>query len=191
VDIRNSEKLQYYTERLYGIRKEKGLSLEQAGDLMKNSVYFGTMMVECGDADGLVSGSDSPTADTVRPALQIIKTREKFFRVSGLFIMDFNNKTLIFADCAVNIDPTAEELAQIAIDSAGTAKRFGIEPKIAMLSFSTNGSAKHERAEKVRKATEIVRKSRPDLVIDGEIQVDAAVVPDVAERKWPGQQLQG
>jgi phosphate acetyltransferase len=180
-----------YAEELYDLRKEKGMTLEEAHKTLQDFTYFATMMVHMGDADGLVSGAVHSTGDTVKPALQIIKTKDKYHKVSGLFLMFLDNKTYLFADCAVTINPTAEELAMIAMDSVKTARTFGIEPKVAMLSFSTKGSAKHEFVDKVVKATEIVQRSDPDLIIDGEIQVDAAIVPEVGTIKCPGCILKG
>lgn len=180
-----------YTEELFKLRKEKGLTRKQAKELLKDVDYFGTMMVQLDDADGMVTGAAFNTAHSVRPALQIIKTKEKFHKVSGMFFMTLENKVLLFADCAITIEPNSYELVQIAIDSAETAKRFGIKPKIAMLSFSTNGSAQHPTVDKVREAVSMIRDQRPDLIVDGEIQVDAAIVPSVAKRKCPGSPLKG
>ena len=164
---------------------------EDADRIVRDEVYFGTMMVYCNDADGLVGGALHTTAETVRPALQIIKTLEKYHKVSGLFLMKLRDKAYLFADCAINIAPNADELAMIAIDSANTARMFGISPRVAMLSFSTYGSAKHEIVDKVRNAVSIVKNKRPDLIIDGEMQVDAAIVPFVAKIKCPKSILKG
>jgi len=192
IDPKNTDKLEKYAENLYQKRKEKGMTKEDAVELLKTKVnYFGTMMVETGDADGMISGTTWSTADTIRPALQIIKTKEKFHKVSGLFFMVFEKRLLLFADAAVMIDPNSHELADITIDTAETAKKFGIEPRIAMLSFSTHGSAKHPDVDKVVEATKIVNHKRPDLVCEGEMQVDAALVPEVCERKFPGSKLKG
>lgn len=180
-----------YAEELYKLRKEKGMSIVEAHQTLQDFTYFATMMVHLGDADGLVSGAIHSTGDTVKPALQIIKTKDKYHKVSGLFLMILEKKTYLFADCAVTINPTAEELAMIAIDSEKTAKKFGINPKVAMLSFSTKGSAKHEFVDKVVKATEIVKKLDPGLIVDGEMQVDAAIVPEVGTIKCPGCMLKG
>jgi phosphate acetyltransferase len=180
-----------YAEELYSLRKDKGMTLVEAHQTLQDFSYFATMMVHMGDADGLVSGAIHSTGDTVKPALQIIKTKDKYHKVSGLFLMLLENKTYLFADCAVTINPTAEELAMIAMDSVKTSRKFGIEPKVAMLSFSTKGSAKHEFVDKVVKATEIVQKLEPNLIIDGEMQVDAAIVPEVGTIKCPGCLLKG
>ncbi|MBI2638812.1 phosphate acetyltransferase [Candidatus Peregrinibacteria bacterium] len=180
-----------YAEALFDLRKDKGMTLDEAMKLMKDRNYFGVMTVKIGEADGLISGANCPSHETLRPALQIIKTKEKFHKVSGFFFMVLGNKLLLFADCMVNIEPNSHELMEIAIDSAETAKRFGIEPRIAMLSFSTNGSAKHPSVDRVREATQMIRFHRPDLICDGEMQVDAALVPDVCARKFPDSRVPG
>ena len=182
----NSEKLEEYAEELYDIRKKNGMTLDKARETLKDETYFGTMMVHKGDADGLVSGAVHTTAHTVRPALQIIKTKEKYHRVSGLFLMFVRRKVYFFADCAININPDADTLADIAIDSEKTAKKFGIEPRVAMLSFSTHGSGGDNPViQKMRKAIDIVKKRMPRLNIDGEMQVDAAIDPVVCKVKCP------
>lgn len=186
-----SEKLNEYAEKFYELRKNKGITEEQALKIVQDFNYFGTMMVYLDEADGMVSGTTYPTADTIRPALQIIKTKEKFHKVSGVFFLVLENRLLLFADTAVVIEPNSHELAEIAIDTAETAKKFCLDPKIAMLSFSTAGSAHHPNVDKVREATEIVKSRRPDLVVEGEMQVDAALVPKVAKRKFPKSKLQG
>ncbi len=191
VDPNYFEKMDLYAEKLVEVRKYKGMTIEKAKELLKDPCYFGTMMVYMGDADGLVSGCTHSTAKTVIPALQIIKTHEKFHKVSGLFLMMYDDRILLFADCAITINPDAKDLADIAIDSANTAKKFGIEPKVAMLSFSTMGSAKHPMVDKVREATKIVKDRYPDLIIEGEMQVDAAIVPKVAQIKCPDSIIQG
>jgi phosphate acetyltransferase len=180
-----------YAAALFELRKNKGMTLDEAKKLVEDINYFAVMVVEMNEVDGLVSGATSSTGSTVRPALQIIKTKEKFHKVSGIFFMVMENRLLLFADCAVNIDPNSHDLADIAIDTAETAKRFGIEPKVAMLSFSTNGSAKHPMVDKVREAILLIKDRRPDLIIDGEMQVDAALVPEVAARKYPKSKIQG
>ncbi len=186
-----SEKQKYYAEKFYQIRKHKGMTLGEATKIMLRDEYFGTMMVHLGDADGLIAGAVHTTAETVRPALQIIKTKEKYHRVSGLFIMKLHDEFYLFADCSININPNSEELAQIGIDSMKTAKNFGIKPRVAFLSFSTHGSAKHENIDKVRKAAEIMSKKYPKAIVDGELQVDAAIVPFVAKIKCPQSKLKG
>lgn len=153
--------------------------------------YFGTMLVHVNAADGLVSGAVQSTAETVRPALQMIKTKPGINKTSGVFIMLKDNKKFVFADCAINIAPNAEELAEIAIETAETAKEFNLEPKVAMLSFSTKGSASSIETKKVAEATKIAQSRRPDILIDGEFQFDAAFVPAVAQKKAPHSPLKG
>ncbi|MFA5829608.1 MAG: phosphate acetyltransferase [Candidatus Gracilibacteria bacterium] len=191
IDPKDPTYLQKYTDELYNLRKDKGLTKDQAAKLLENHDYFGVMAVHMDDAEGMISGAVGTTAETVLPALQIIKTKEKFHKVSGIFFMVLEKRLLLFADCAVNIEPDSHELADIAIDTAETALRFGLVPKIAMLSFSTNGSAKHPLANKVREATQMVKFRRPDLIIDGEMQVDAALVPNICATKFPGSALHG
>lgn len=193
-----SDKLRPYADVFYELRKHKGITEEQALETMKNPNYFGTMMVYKGEADGLVSGSTHTTAETVRPALQIIKTKEGSSTVSSFFFMVFPETTYIFADCAIVEDPTPEQLAEIALDAAHNAKAFGIPPLVAMLSYSTKGSAKSPMTEKVVKATEIAKKrlaslypNGTDIKIDGELQLDAAIVPKVAEKKAKGSEVAG
>lgn len=187
----DNERREKYAQRLFKLRREKGLGLDEARKLMKDYNYFGVMVVESGDADGLISGANSPSHDTLRPALQIIRTKEKFHKVSGFFFMVLENRLLLFADCMVNIEPNSTELMEIAIDTAETARRFGLEPRIAMLSFSTNGSASHPNVDRVREATQMVRHKRPDLICEGEMQVDAALVPEVCKRKFPESKIAG
>ena len=186
-----SKNFDHYCEEFVKLRKHKGMTLAKAKKILRDVNYFGTMMVYMGDADCLLSGAVHTTAATVRPALQIIKTHEQYHRASALFLLKLNSKVYLFADVGISIDPTAEELAEIAIDSEKTAKRFGIKPKVAMLSFSTHGSAHHPQVEKVKKATEIVKKRYPKLQIDGELQLDAALIPEVRKRKAPGSKLKG
>lgn len=191
IDNTDPDILKKYTDELVKIRKDKGMTPEQAAELVKDANYFGVMTVQLGGADGMISGAASATADTVRPALQIIKTKEKFHKVSSIFFMLLDNRLLLFADCAINVEPNSHDLADIAIDTAETAKRFQIIPKIAMLSFSTKGSAKHPDADKVKEAVALIKDRRPDLIVDGEMQVDAALVPDIAKKKCPDSQIQG
>jgi len=148
-------------------------------------------MVHLNNADGLVSGSVHSTADTVRPALQIIKTKEQFHKVSSLFLMILQERLLIFADSAIMINPDAKDLAEIAIDTVETAKKFNIEPKVAFLSFSTHGSAKHPMVEKVTEATAIAQAKKPEVLFEGDLQVDAALVPEVAKLKCPNSKIKG
>jgi len=198
VDPETSDKREEYINTFCELRKKKGMTPEKAEAILKDPLYFATMMVKAGQADGLVSGAIHTTGDLLRPGLQIIKTAPGISTVSSAFIMMVPNSEygeaglLLFADCAVNPQPTAEELASIAISTADTAKSLcGIEPKVAMLSFSTKGSAKHELVDKVTEATEIAKKLRPDLDIDGELQLDAAIVKKVAELKAPSSKVAG
>ena len=164
---------------------------EQAREILTDVNYFGTMLVYMGKADGLVSGAAHSTADTVRPALQIIKTREGVSRTSGAFIMLRGQERYLFADCAINPNPDAQVLSEIAVESARTAEMFDIDPKVAMLSFSTKGSASGEQADKVIEATKLAKEQNPDLAIDGELQLDAAFVSAVAQAKAPGSDVAG
>jgi len=174
------------------VERRKGKATEeQARELLMDVNYFGTMLVYMEKADGLVSGAAHSTGDTVRPALQIIKTEPGIKRTSGVFVMVKEDKKFVFGDCAINISPNEEELAEIATATADTAKLFGIDPKVAMLSFSTLGSASSQETQKVSAATKLAQESRPDLVIDGEFQFDAAFVPAVAQKKAPESPLKG
>lgn len=166
-------------------------TVQQATEFLKNENYFGTMLVYSGRADGLVSGAVNSTADTVRPALQIIRTKPGVSKTSGAFIMMKGEEKLVFADCAITVAPTSQELAEIAVESAKTAKSFGVDPRVAMLSFSTKGSAVTEETEKVAKAVEIAKEIDPELLLDGEFQFDAAYVPEVAATKAAGSIIQG
>ncbi len=186
-----TEKLETYAKKLYEIRKEKGLSFEGAMKLLKDPNYFGTMMVYSGDADGMVSGSLSPTADVLKPAFQIIGKKAGFQKVFGVFFAAIDHKILLLADPVVNIEPTSEELAEIAIGTADLAKLNGIIPKVALLSFSTKGSAQHPLAKKVSDAAAIAKSKRPDIILDGEMQLDAAIVPEVCKIKCPKCNLKG
>ncbi|MFE7063616.1 phosphate acetyltransferase [Sutcliffiella sp. NPDC057660] len=174
------------------VERRKGkASEEDARKILLNPNYFGTMLVHVNRAQGLVSGAAHSTADTVRPALQIIKTKEGVRKTSGVFIMVRNDEKYVFADCAINISPDSNDLAEIAVESAATAKMFNIEPKVAMLSFSTKGSAKSSETERVVEAARLAAERDPNLVVDGEFQFDAAFVPSVAEKKAPGSIIKG
>ena len=198
VNPATSEKAQAYADALYEIRKAKGMTPEQAAELVKNPMYYGIMMVKLGDADGLVSGAIHSTGDMLRPALQIIKAKPGMKTVSSCFLMECPDKSfgqdgvMIFADCAVIPCPTAEELANIALGAADSARALaGMEPKVAMLSFSTKGSAKHDLVTKVQEATKIAHELAPDLELDGELQLDAALVESVGQLKSPGSPVAG
>ncbi|MCD8739579.1 phosphate acetyltransferase [Mucilaginibacter roseus] len=191
IDPANSGHYEDYVETLYELRKSKNLTMEMARDLMTDVSYFGTMMVYKGHADGMVSGAVHTTQHTIRPALQFIKTKPGISTVSSIFFMCLEDRVSVFGDCAVNPNPTAEELAQIAISSADNSMRFGIEPRIAMLSYSSGTSGAGEDVEKVRRATELVRQQRPDLKVEGPIQYDAAVDPVVGQQKLPGSEVAG
>ena len=198
IDPKTSEKTDVYATEFYELRKNKGMTLEKALETMQDCLYFGTMMVKMGEGDGLVSGAIHTTGDLLRPGMQIIKTAPGIKVVSSFFIMEVPSSEygeeglLLFADCAVNPNPNAEELASIAISTAENAKCLcNFEPKVAMLSFSTMGSAKHELVDKVAKATEIAKNARPDLQIDGELQLDAAIVPSVGKQKAPNSTVAG
>ncbi|MFD0898624.1 phosphate acetyltransferase [Loigolactobacillus binensis] len=174
------------------VERRKGKNTaEQAEKMLRDVNYFGTMLVYTGLADGMVSGAVHPTGDTVRPALQIIKTKPGVSRTSGAFIMQKGEQRYLFSDCAINIDPSAEELAQIAVSSAKTAELFDIEPRVAMLSFSTKGSAKADAVTKVQEATKLAQAAAPAYQIDGELQFDAAFVPAVAQQKAPDSRVAG
>jgi phosphate acetyltransferase len=191
VNPRTSDRYEDYVNTLYELRKSKNVTLGTARDLMLDVSYFGTMMVYKGDADGMVSGAAHTTQHTIRPALQFVKTKPGFSTVSSVFFMCLPNRVSVFGDCAVNPNPTSEQLAEIAISSAETSKMFGIEPKVAMLSYSSGTSGEGEDVEKVRKATEIVRQRRPDLKVEGPIQYDAAVDPSVGKKKMPNSEVAG
>lgn len=191
IDPENSEYYDDYVHTLYQLRKNKNVTLEMARDLMTDVSYFGTMMVYKGHADGMVSGATHTTQHTIRPALQFVKTKPAISTVSSVFFMCLEDRVAVFGDCAVNPNPTAEQLAEIAISSAETSQRFGIEPRIAMLSYSSGTSGVGEDVEKVRRATEIVKERRPDLKVEGPIQYDAAVDPVVGKQKMPNSQVAG
>ena len=199
IEPSSSPKAREYADTLFELRKAKGLSREDAASLAVDPMYYGMLMVKRGDADGLVSGAVHSTGDMLRPALQIIKTKPDISIVSSSFLMSCPNRSLgqdgllVYADCVVVPCPTAEELAQIAVSAAETARVLcGIEePRVAFLSFSTMGSAKHELVDKVRRAVEIAHQLAPDLLLDGEMQLDAALVPEVGMLKAPGSPVAG
>jgi phosphate acetyltransferase len=191
VDPVKSPNFEDYVETIYQLRKHKNVNMDIARDLMSDVSYFGTMMIHKGHADGMVSGAVHTTQHTIRPALQFIKTRPGVNIVSSVFFMCLEDRVSVFGDCAINPNPTALELAEIAISSAESSLAFGIEPKIAMLSYSSGTSGKGEDVEKVREATEIVKKMRPDLKIEGPIQYDAAVDMEVGKSKLPNSEVAG
>ena len=199
IDPATSEKRTAYADLLYELRKAKGMTPEQATELVtKNPLYYGAVMLKAGDADGMVAGAINSTGNVLRPALQIIKTAPGIKVVSSCFIMELpdpkwgDNGVMIFGDCAVIPNPTAEELAAIAIASAASGKQLvDIDPRVAMLSFSTKGSAKHDNVTKVQEATKLAHELAPDLQLDGELQADAALVESVGQLKSPGSTVAG
>lgn len=199
IDPATSPKAENYAKELFELRKAKGVTEEDAAKLVQDVMYYGIMMVKTGDADGLVSGAVHTTGDMLRPALQLIKTKPGIKVVSSSFLMDCPNKNLghngllVYADCVVMPNPTADELAEIGISAADTAKRLcGIEePKVAFLSFSTKGSAKHELVTKVQQAVAKAHELAPNLCLDGEMQFDAALVPEIGASKAPGSPVAG
>ena len=198
IDPLKSEKFEEYSNKFYELRKAKGMTSEKAKETMKEPIYFGTMMVKVGDADGIVSGACHPTAHTLRPALQILKTAPGTKLASAFFLMVTKcpeygeDGVLIFADSGMNEYPDADGLSEIAISSAKSFKQLvGTEPRVAMLSYSTYGSASSPLTEKVIEATRILKEKAPDLICDGELQLDAAIIPEVAERKAPGSPVAG
>ena len=184
---------EHYANGFYELRKAKGMTPEKARETIKNTLFYACMMIKEGKADGMVSGAINTTGNTLRPGLQIIKMAKGINTISSCFIMEIPNKEygdnglMLFGDCAININPNPDELASIAIATANTAKTLlGMDPKVAMLSFSTKGSAKHENVDKVTAALAKVKELAPDLDVDGELQADAAMVPKVAALKAPG-----
>ena len=199
VDPATSDKTQAYIDKLVELRQKKGMTQEQAREIMLNQrTYYGVMMVKMGDADGMVSGACHSTADTLRPSLQILKTKPGTKLVSAFFLMEVpnceygENGTFVFGDCGLNQNPTSEELAAIAVSSAESFKMLvGKEPKVAMLSHSSMGSAKHADVDKVVEAVKIAKETAPELMLDGELQLDAAIVPSVGASMAPNSQVAG
>jgi len=182
-------KFDEYVEEFFKMRQKKGVTRVEAAEILKSPNYFGSLMVHRGDADCLVSGLNMHYPETIRPALQVVKIKPELSIVSGLYMMIFKDDIMFFADATVNIEPDSEDLSEIAINTAKTARRFGVEPKVAMLSFSNFGSTRHPLAEKVKKAVEIVKEKMPDLIIDGEMQADTAVVPQILNSTYPFSKL--
>jgi len=198
IDVNSSDKKQDYANKLYELRKAKGLTLDEAEKLIEEPIYFGMMMLKNNEADGLVSGAVHSTANTLRPALQILKTAPNTKLVSAFFIMCVPNceygehGNFVYGDCGLNQNPTADELSEIAILSAKSFEDLvQSEPKVAMLSYSTYGSAKSELTEKVIEATKLVKEKSPNLLVDGELQVDAAIIPEISKSKAPGSPIEG
>ena len=192
INPKESDLLDELVDKYVELRKGKNTREDGEYLLRKDGNYFGTMLIQTGRADGMVSGAMNPTGDTVRPALQLIKTKPGTKRVSGVMIMlGINGEKYLFADTAINITLEANELAEVAVESARTAVSFGIDPIVGMLSFSTHGSAKSPLAHKVAEATKLARKLDPNLLIDGEMQFDAAIAPEVAEKKFPESKVAG
>ena len=198
INPKNSEKRVEYANALYELRKQKGMTLEQAKELVLDETYFGMMMLKLNEADGLVSGAVHSTADTLRPALQILKTAPGTKLVSAFFVMVVpnceygENGIFIFGDSGLNQNPNADELSEIAISSSKSFEQLvGAKAKVAMLSYSTYGSAKSELTEKVIEATKLVKEKSPELLVDGELQLDAAIVPEISKSKAPGSPIEG
>ena len=198
IDIPSSNKKQEYAQKLFELRQAKGMTLEEASRLIEEPIYYGMMMLKLGEADGLVSGAAHSTSNTLRPALQILKTAPNTKLVSAFFVMCVpnceygENGTFIYGDSGLVENPNADELSEIAISSAKSFENLvGSEPKVAMLSYSTYGSAKSELTEKVIEATKLVKEKNPDLLVDGELQVDAAIIPEVSKSKAPGSPIEG
>ena len=198
IDPKTSEKTEEYAQLLFQLRQKKGMTIEKAHELVMDPLYFGCLIIKSGDADGQISGALSTTGETLRPALQIIKCAPGITCVSGAMLMitqtpEFgDNGVLVMGDVAVTPMPDANQLAQIAVCTAQTAKSVaGLDPKVAMLSFSTKGSAKHEVVDKVIEATRLAKEMDPELKIDGELQADAAIVPSVGKKKAPGSEIAG
>ncbi len=198
IDPNNNPKGEFYANMLWEIRKSKGMTLDEAKQLVKDPLYLATLLIKNKEADGEVAGAQNATGDVLRPAFQIVKTLPGVSVVSGAFVMILKDKQwgddgiLVFADCAAHPNPTERELAEIAVVTARTAKAIaGIEPRVAMLSFSTKGSAKHDMVTKVVNATQIAKEIDPSLKIDGELQADAAIVPSIGASKAPGSEIAG
>ncbi len=198
VDMENPVKIKEYAQLMVEIRKNKGMTYEAAVEQLKDPLYYACLMIKAGDSDGEVAGADNATGDVLRPAFQYVKTQKGISVVSGAFIMILDqpqfgeNGIIVFADCAVHPNPTASELAEIAVMTGKTTRAIaGFEPRIAMLSFSTKGSAKHEMVDKVVEATRLAKAMAPDMKIDGELQADAAIIESIGKKKAPGSPIAG
>lgn len=198
IEPQSSTQLERYTQNLLDLRSKKGMTREQAQSQVLDPLYFADLMLQAGDADGSIAGARYTTGDRVRTALQIVGITPGFKTVSSFFLMVFDaehhnpKRTLLFSDCALVVNPNAEQLAEIAITSADSARKFIAQPpQLALLSFSTDGSAKHEMVDKVHEATKLVRAAMPDTPVDGEIQLDAAIVPEISARKFANSQTHG
>jgi len=191
IDPATSDKRKVYVNELLKKRQRKGATLREVKELMKQPIYYGCMMLDQGNVDALISGLTTHYPNTIKPALQCVGIKEGFKVVSGLYIVITKKDVYFFSDCTVNVNPTAEELAQIAISTADMVQEFDIIPKIAMLSFSNFGSAKYPQSIKVQEAVQLVKKQRPNLIVDGEMQADTAVVPEIREQQFPFSTLQG
>ena len=191
IEPTRSPKLDAYVEEFFRLRQRRGVTRSEARDLVLNHNYFGALMVHMGDADGFLAGVAQHYPDTIRPALQVIGMRPDVHRVSGIYVIATKKEVYFFADTTVNIDPTAEELAEIALLAASEARAFNVEPRVAMLSFSNFGSTRHPACDKVRRAVEIVKRRAPELMVDGEMQADTAVVPEIIEQDYPFSTLRG
>lgn len=198
IDIKTSTKKQEYAQKLFELRQAKGMTEEEASKLVEEPIYYGMMMLKLGEADGLVSGAAHSTSNTLRPALQILKTAPNTKLVSAFFVMCVpdceygEHGTFVYGDSGLVENPNSDELSEIAISSANSFKNLvGADPKVAMLSYSTYGSAKSELTEKVIEATKLVKEKEPDLIVDGELQVDAAIIPEVSKSKAPGSIVEG
>ncbi len=189
IDPGKSKRFESYSQAFFKLRQRKGVTLSRSHSYMRRRSYFGPMLVRKGHADAYVSGVNHNYPDIIRPALEIIGTAKNVHRVAGMYIMIVRDKVYFFADPTVNIDPTAEDLAEITIMTADAARRFDIEPRVAMISFSNFGSTRHPFAEKVSRAVGIVRERRPDLAVDGEMMVDTAVVPEIVDELYPFSQV--
>ena len=191
IDIFDCNKIDQYVNRFHELRRRHGITIADARRILNSRNYFAMMMLDAGDADGVIAGLRAYYPATLKPALQIVKTRPGVKSVSGAYLLMFKNRMIVLADTTVNIDPDSETLAEIAEQTAETAKRFHMEPRIAMISFSNFGSTKHPDAEKVRDAVQILKKRRPDLIVEGEMQADTAVAPEIAQQDYPWSTIQG